>query len=100
MTAQFEADYADVVISTFNFDETKMARRAAIIFGAIERAARETAIVPWRESLGTKALRVVAYPTAVVVKLFSEGGALYIAPRPSKKKPNKVKKAKNAARAR
>src|SRR5688500_20119415 len=38
MTAQLQPDNANVVISTFDCDETKMARRAAILFGAIERA--------------------------------------------------------------
>jgi hypothetical protein len=65
-----------------------------LLAGAIERAARETAAVPRRESLGTKVFRVVVLPTAVVVNLFSEGGALHIARRPSKKRHTKAKKDK------
>jgi len=65
-----------------------------LLAGAIERAARETAAVPRRESLGTKAFRVVVLPTAVVVNLFSEGGALHISSRSSKKKHSKAKKHK------
>jgi len=65
-----------------------------LLAGAIERAARETAAVPRRESLGTKVFRVVVLPTAVVVNLFSEGGALHISRRPSKKKRTKAKKDK------
>src|SRR5687767_14170956 len=38
MTAQLQPDNANVVIAAFDFDETKMARRTAILFGAIERA--------------------------------------------------------------
>jgi hypothetical protein len=63
-----------------------------LLAGAIERAARETAAVPRRESLGTKVFRVFVLPTAVVVNLFSAGGALHIARRPSKKKQTKAKK--------
>ena len=65
-----------------------------LLASAIERAARETAAVPGRESLGTKAFRVVVLPTAVVVNLFSEGGALRISSRSSKKKHTKAKKNK------
>jgi hypothetical protein len=38
--------------------------------------------------------RVIVLPTAVVVNLFSPGGALQFAPRPSKKKSTKAKKGK------
>ena len=45
-----------------------------ILAGALERAARESAASPARESVGTKVLRGLAAPVALVVMLFSEGG--------------------------
>jgi hypothetical protein len=56
-----------------------------LLASAIERAARDTAVAPRRESIATKVLRVCAFPTAVVVMLFGEGGALHVKRRPSKK---------------
>jgi hypothetical protein len=47
-----------------------------ILAGAFERAARDSAAVPRRESIGTRVLRVIALPVAVLVMLFSEGGPL------------------------
>ncbi|HKH71050.1 MAG TPA: hypothetical protein VKA59_06845, partial [Vicinamibacterales bacterium] len=65
-----------------------------LLAGAIERAARETATAPQRESLGTKMFRAFVLPTAVLVQLFGAGGALHIAARSSKKKPKQAKKEK------
>jgi len=65
-----------------------------LLAGAIERAARETATAPQRESLGTKMFRAFVLPTAVLVQLFGAGGALHIAARSSKKKPKQAKKDK------
>ena len=65
-----------------------------LLAGAIERAGREAAAVPRRESLGTKMFRAFVLPTAVLVQLFSAGGALHIAARSSKKKPKQAKKDK------
>jgi hypothetical protein len=65
-----------------------------LLASAIERAARETAAAPRRESLGTRALRVFAYPAAVLVMLFSAGGALHIKRRPKKKKTTTTKASK------
>jgi hypothetical protein len=47
-----------------------------ILAGALERAARETATSPARESVATKVRRGLAAPLALVVMLFSEGGPL------------------------
>jgi len=47
-----------------------------ILATALERAARETTTAPKRESVGTKVLRALATPVAVLVLLFSEGGPL------------------------
>jgi hypothetical protein len=47
-----------------------------ILASAFERAARETAASPLRESIGTRVLRVFARPVAGLVALFSEGGSL------------------------
>jgi hypothetical protein len=47
-----------------------------LLASAIERAARDGSVAPRRESIRTRAFRVIAYPTAVLVSLFSEGGAL------------------------
>jgi hypothetical protein len=67
-----------------------------ILASALERAARE-AVAPRRESLGTKALRILIFPTAVVVRLFSEGGALHVTWRTSKKKKSPKKPASKTA---
>jgi len=66
-----------------------------LLAGAIERAGRETAAAPQRESLATKMFRAFVFPTAMLVQWFSEGGALHMATRSSKKskKTGKVKKA-------
>jgi len=66
-----------------------------LLAGAIERAGRETAAAPQRESLATKMFRAFVFPTAMLVQWFSEGGALHMAARSSKKskKTGKVKKA-------
>src|SRR5688572_2080877 len=61
---------------------------------ALERAGRETAAAPRRESLGTKMFRAFVLPIAVLVQVFSAGGALHIAARSSKKKPKQAKKDK------
>ena len=47
-----------------------------ILAGALERAARETITSPARESIGTKALRGVALPIALLVKLFGKDSPL------------------------
>jgi hypothetical protein len=65
-----------------------------LLAGAIERAGRETAAAPQRESLATMMFRAFVFPTAMLVQLFSEGGALHMAARRSKKTPGKVKKDK------
>jgi hypothetical protein len=64
-----------------------------ILAGALERAARETPAAAQRESFGTKAFRLYLLPVAVLVNLFSEGGAFHLAPR-SKKRKRTVKKDK------
>jgi hypothetical protein len=70
-----------------------------LLASAIERAGRETATAPQRESLGTKMFRAFVLPTAVLVQLFSEGGALHIAARSSKKKPKRAKTDKKEKKA-
>jgi hypothetical protein len=57
------------------------------------------AAAPRREPLGTKLFRAFILPTAVLVQLFSEGGALHIPSRPSKKKPKQAKAAKKQKKA-
>jgi hypothetical protein len=69
-----------------------------LLAGAIERAARDTAAAPRRESIGTKLLRVPAFPTAIVVMLFSEGGALHIRRRRSKRPPSKRRPSKKVTK--
>ena len=74
-----------------------------LLASAIERAARDTAVPPRRESIGTKALRGLVFPTAALVMLFSEGGALHVRRGPSKKvkssKKGKTSKTVNATQA-
>ena len=68
--------------------------------GALERAARDTIVAPWRESIGTKAFRVLAFPIAVLAMLFSAGGVLHVRRRPAKKvKSSKSANVSRAARA-
>jgi hypothetical protein len=70
-----------------------------ILAGAIERAARETVPAARRGSLLTGVGRVGALPLAWIVRQFSEGGALYRAARPAKKKPGHAKKDKKDKKA-
>jgi hypothetical protein len=74
-----------------------------LLASAIERAARDTAVAPRRESVGTKALRGLVFPTAALVMLFSEGGAPHVRRGPSKKvkspKKGKTSKKGNATQA-
>jgi hypothetical protein len=56
-----------------------------LLASAIERAARETSTAPRRESVLTRVCRAFVFPAALLVMLFSPGGAFHISGKRSKK---------------
>jgi hypothetical protein len=64
---------------------------------ALERAARDTAATPQRESFGTRLLRLVAAPVAGITLLFSEEGLLRLRRGSMKKAVPRSKKAARVA---